>query len=252
VEHPLLKAAVMKTAMFLLALAACSGGSSGPTGDDGGDLPVFEGCPATRCGPGRDIANSAELGAFVDAAPPEWISRGPYTDGCLAASDDLRVTGTMTAQAADIAVPANCAGACRQEVKFQLLGTPAGVECLDPEFFFDFTLCGRLALTDATIRTRMVLVDVHPSIENFIPVVEVMGACEAACGGGEIACAESHTCWGNVRDHCAYCLDGSNEDCACWNGTDFEADGTECFFFTSGDTGPAGTCQSGTCVPNSP
>lgn len=92
------------------------------------------------------------------------------------------------------------------------------------------------------------MLDTHPGRYNFVPIVEVLAACAAPCGATELACEATHTCWSDARDHCAYCLGGDNDACACWNGTGFEDDDTPCEVAVSGDVYMPGTCQSGVCA----
>jgi hypothetical protein len=96
------------------------------------------------------------------------------------------------------------------------------------------------------------LVDIHPAQGNYVMVVEVLPACEVPCSGGQLACEASTTCWDTERDHCAYCLGGTNEACACWKGGELEPDGAPCEMFTSGDIIESGHCESGACVTDPP
>jgi hypothetical protein len=181
-------------------------------------------------------------------ATTDWTLLGRYTSGCLAASDDLAVTGTVTVQGTDIMPPANCGTACGP-VMFELVDAPPGVTCLQPEALFDFTLCGGITVQDTTVRLRITERDVHPSQYNIRPVVQVLPRCETACASDEVACPDTHTCWANVRDQCAYCLGGTNQECACWDGAQFEADGTACSYYETGDIISQGTCHAGVCTP---
>lgn len=92
--------------------------------------------------------------------------------------------------------------------------------------------------------------DIHPSsFGNFVSVVNVFPACEASCGSTETLCEATNMCWSSTRDHCAYCLGGSNDECACWDGDQFVVDGTACSVALSGDVERPGTCQAGRCKP---
>ncbi len=206
-------------------------------------------CPATACATGPTITAANELVAMIDATE-EWFSYGPYTTGCLPASADLRITGTVTVQADRLAVPASCQGRsdCRQAVWFRSTSLPPGVECLDPEYWFDYAQCAGITLRDTTVRLRMVMQDIHPSaFGNFAPIVDVLPACAAPCDDPELACEATHTCWSSVRDHCAYCLGGSNAACGCWLGARFDDNGARCSIATSGDVIQNGTCHAGAC-----
>jgi len=234
--------------LLLCFLAACSGGSSpDPATIPDAKFPPFSQCAQETCAAGSTITAPGQLVSIINAS--EWTPEGPYTAGCLPASSNVHAEGTLTIDEGAIAVPAWCdASGCRQLVTFKLTGAAPGVDCLGAEQWFDFTLCKSIALHDTTVRLRMLQLDIHPSdLGNFAPIVEVVPACEASCGTGELACEETHTCWGSVRDHCAYCLGGTNEMCACWDGAAFQADGTACDFFVSGDVVESGMCHAGTC-----
>jgi hypothetical protein len=205
-------------------------------------------CPIGPCAVGPTIASANELIAIIEATP-DWVTFGPYTTGCLPASADILVSGTVTLQADSVAVPTICrGGACRDVVRFRAQEQPMGVECLEPEPWFSFTLCAGITLHDTTIRVRTLREDIHPSeFGNYAPIVDVLPACATPCGADELTCAASHTCWTSVRDHCAYCLGGSNEECGCWDGARFAENGAKCSIATSGDIIELGICRAGTC-----
>jgi hypothetical protein len=77
-------------------------------------------------------------------------------------------------------------------------------------------------------------------------VVEVLPPCAQPCAEGEVACEANHTCFGSAIEHCYSCLAGSAEQCACWDGSAFVADGTTCSMMV-GNTGCSGECQGGVC-----
>jgi hypothetical protein len=234
----------MKSLPWLVFLVACSGGSR-PDPET-----LFEdACEPTACATGAAVSDTPGLLAQIEAVSA-WTAFGEYTSGCLTASDNIPVIGTVTITSAEVAGSAACLDepACDNAVELHVRGTVPGVECIGGEDYFDFSTCAELRLTDTTIRLRTVNRDIHPAPGNFVPLVEVLGACESACGETELACVASHTCWSSVRDHCAYCLGGSNDQCACWDGEQLAADGTPCQRFVSGDVVVGGTCQQGTCV----
>ena len=232
-------------------LSACSGGhSASPPPPDGPALPAFAApCPATACAEGPSISSAAALVSEIESHA-RWPAFAPYTTGCLPASDDLHVTGTITVQPDAVTPPADCQTGCRQQVMFRLDDAPPGVTCDAPEDYFDYTLCGGITVTDATLRFRVVEQDVHPAWPSAIPIVDILPACATPCAAGEFACDATHTCWASARDQCAYCLGGTNEACACWTGSAFAADGTSCELWPSNDTIVSGTCHAGTCAPN--
>jgi hypothetical protein len=251
VDRRLHDAACMKTTAILLGacLFACTSGEPDKNSGEPDKNAFPDQCSPTACEIGPTITSANELVAIIEATS-DWVVYGPYTTGCLRASADMHVSGTVTVNTDSIAVPTFCQnlGDCRKAVRFRSSLQLQEVECLQPEPWFDYTLCAGITLRDTTVRLRMLQEDIHPSsFGNFAPIVDVLPACATPCGSSELACEATHTCWSNVRDHCAYCLGGSNEACACWNGARFDDDGTQCSFALSGDLIANGTCHAGTC-----
>jgi hypothetical protein len=238
----------LKPLLLVLLIGCASQEDSGGSGSGSGSLPTFEqACAPVACATGSVATEASHVEAVIDGTTT-WTPFGPYTTGCLEASMDVPVHGSFTVRGADLAVPSDCGIGCGQDVRFRLRDQPAGVECIGPISYFDFTLCEEVKLTDTTVRLRMLIEDVHPAEENYIPIVEVLPACVSACGTDQLACEATNTCWNNARDYCAYCLGGSNEVCGCWDGETFAADGETCSIAQTGDTYVGGTCQTGTCV----
>lgn len=224
-------ASAMKLATAVIVTCAACSGTTGYTADE---LPAFEACAARACETGAVATEVAHLDALIAGAT--WTPHGDYTAGCLDASKNIPVAGTLTLRGAP------------HDAKIRLRGEPAGVACVGAYHYFDFTVCDDVILRDTTIRLRMVAQDIHPAPPQSLRLIEVLAPCEAACGDTELTCEATHTCWGTVRDHCAYCLGGSNEACGCWDGDGFFADGTTCQIAISGDISVGGTCEAGLCV----
>lgn len=205
------------------------------------DIPLNP-CPVETCQTGAPVTAASQLVAMIEATPT-WTPIGEYTTGCLPASKDIPITGPVAVRGADIAFPESSF----PPVQFQLVDAPAGVTCVDPTYWFDFTTCKAIDVGDTTVRLRMVLLDIHPTPPNYTPLVQVLPACELPCSPDQFVCQATHTCWSTARDQCAYCLGGSNELCSCWNGHSLDADGTECTVWRSGDFTELGTCQGGVC-----
>lgn len=216
--------------LVLLVPVACAA-----TGDPSpGELPVFEACAPRACETAPVATEAAHLDAVIGSGG--WTPFGDYTAGCLDASKNIPVAGTITLRGAT------------HDAKFRLRGAPAGVECVSPYLYFDFTVCEDIVVRDTTIRLRTIAQDIHPTSPNWLRIVEVLEPCEAACGESELACEATHTCWSTVRDHCAYCLGGSNEACGCWDGKGFLPDGAACQIAISGDVSVGGICKAGLCI----
>jgi hypothetical protein len=228
----------------LLLLAACSSDSS-PSEEP--EIPALNECATTACEPAQFAYYVSQVADIVNGTQ-SWPAFGPYTTGCLSATQDIE-TSAYTVQSSLLAVPAACASRadCRQAVKFMLRDAPAGVTCVGPEMV-GYTFCDGIQVADGTVlRLRMVLLDIHPSaLGNYAPIVEVLPPCHTACEADQFACAATHSCWDTKRDRCAYCTDGDNAQCACWD-DGWLPNGAYCEAFLSGDTVYRGTCQDGRC-----
>jgi hypothetical protein len=232
-------------ALFIPLWAACGCGAF-LTPDASTAAAFFDECPSAQCAAPTPVHADTDLAAGIAAAP--WPRKGPYTTGCLAASGDLRVDGSLTFDAGAIAVPAECAGGCLDRVSFRLVGAPAGVSCVAMDPAAHLGTCATVRVTDATVRVRPIIQDTHASpTGNFAPVVEILGACASPCAASELACPASHTCYGSERDFCAYCLGGDNQTCACWTPSGQAVDRTTCHLYL-GDIMVTGTCQAGACA----
>jgi hypothetical protein len=239
-----LGATVKQPSVIVVMLLGCGGGST--VEPDLAEL-FPEPCLARACANGSTIASTADFVAAIDSSV-RWTDVGEYTSGCLPASDDHVVDGAVTVRGADIPLPPNNMNGFAPETRFVLRDAPAGVTCGEPEDLFDFTLCESITIANTTIRLRAVVIDIHPAPGDLVAVVEVLPACETPCGATQLACEASKTCWNTERDHCAYCLGGTNEACACWRDGELEPDDTPCEIFVSGDVVVGGTCRAGACV----
>lgn len=240
------------SALIAALLAACfdpvaedrwhrprDGGEAEPDGgelagaDGGGGEP---GCPAVPCRTAGSFASEADLLSFLQVLG--WTTVARPTSTCLRASDDLRVSRTLTLKAADVALPASCSGCAG--VTFKLSERAEGVTCLDEP------VCSALMLSGARFRVRQVLQDPRPVQSVLVPVVEILPPCEAGCMAPEIPCAQNHTCWGDEIDHCRFCRAAPHATCACVGKSETEA----CRLYLTNDLSCTGTCQEGRCVAN--
>lgn len=234
----------MKRAIAVLALVSCK---PFPGPDPAPDAPFHSfpsACAPQACETGNIVTSAADLVSIIES-DSTWQSMSEYSTGCLTATKDLPVSGTITIDGNSIALPANCPS-CRPDVVFRVSDDMPGVECRSPEYWWDFRVCGEIAITDTTVRLRMGVRDTHPGPYNYAAIVEVIEPCDAPCA--EFACSASHSCYSTARDYCAFCLAGTNEECACWEGSEFAADGTACSFYLSGDIVEVGTCHLGVCA----
>lgn len=232
----------MRVISIFLLLAACSTNDGSP--DANASFPAA--CPQTTCAPASATVHSVgELDALLQART--WTSFAFYTTGCLPASDDIVVQGTLTLDAQSLTRPSGCGADCRTEIAYRLLDAPAGVTCDELDPIDRLHACSKITITNTTLRVRTLIEDIHPASPNSTSVLELMGPCTEACPTSAFTCEESHTCWGSERDYCAYCLGGTNETCACWHASGLAADGTTCSIYVSGDVTVGGVCAGGAC-----
>lgn len=237
----------MRSFLLCLVLTSCSLYTNDPDDPPIGDPPIQfpDACdPITYAAP-LTITTASELETKIEATP-KWTAFGEYTTGCLYASEDITISGAITIDGATLDTPPLC-NDCPTGAEFVLRDSPPGVECIGAESFWDFTTCDSIVLTDTTIRFRTLMRDIHPAFPNYLYTVEVLPPTETPCGAEQYACGATSACWSSARDYCAYCLDGDNEQCACWEGTKFMSDGTQCHFMVSGDVQLSGTCEAGVC-----
>src|SRR5262245_7563661 len=109
---------IMKRICLVTVMLAGCGGGSEPEPDLGALFP--DECPTVTCPGGATIASSQDFVAVVDSSQP-WTARGDYTSGCLPASPDHQVTGTVTVRGGDLKMPPNAGPATfRSEPRFVL------------------------------------------------------------------------------------------------------------------------------------
>ena len=82
---------------------------------------------------------------------------------------------------------------------------------------------------------------------SLAAAVAVLAACAEPCGDGQFVCEANHTCWSTELEHCAFCLAGDKETCACYADGAGRPDGATCEFNVSGDVVCGGVCQAGSC-----
>ena len=197
------------------------------------------------------VATAEDVMAALSDIPYNYL--GPYTFSRPVVSSDLQVEGTVTFDGSDFLVPQSCLDRsdCRHEVYFwvsePLPGiTPVG-EDVDLPWFEDSP---SITVTDALFRLRPLLYDTHPEAFSYVPVLEVLPACDVPCGDNAFKCPEDNVCYDTADftgEYCRLCLEMSIEHCACWTLTGQEADETECMFMVSGDVLCSGQCTDGLC-----
>lgn len=195
-------------------------------------------CSPAACETGPVATATADIDAVI-AASTEWPVFDDYTSGCIRASNNIPVTGSVTLVGAT------------HDAKI-VIGTRvplAKFECIGAEYYFDFATCDEVRITDTTIRVRTLTRDLHPA-GGYLRTVELIEPCEAGCfyPEAESWCEQTHTCWPDLGSYCRYCLGGSAAKCNCWDGVDsYLPDGSHCSLAVSGDLWVEGRCYSGTC-----
>lgn len=220
----------MKRLAVIVVTAACSTTES--SAPDPAQL-FTAACAPQTCETGSPATEAAHIDALIAAS--EWPGLAEYTTGCLPASKNIPVQGTITLRGAD------------HDGKFRPRDLVPGVECIGAQYYWDFMTCDEVTLTNTTIRIRTVTQDIHPAPENHLRLIEILDACESGCAAETFACEATHTCWPTERDYCAYCLGGDNETCGCWEDGALLPNGSECSIFVSGDIIASGVCEAGRC-----
>ncbi len=206
-------------------------------GDGGWIEPVTgsgEGCPSIECRE-RGAAGSVRdlIGLLSDQS---WTVVGRNTSICRPASDDVSVKETLALSAADIPLPAVCRSGPCTSLGFVLAPGLVGVECLDH-------FCSALMLSGARFRVRLTLLDQYPMSPRYVPLVEVMPACQSPCASGDFQCPHQRTCWASELELCRFCSLRPPSECACVG----HREGEDCLLYPTSDLACPGSCRGGVC-----
>lgn len=204
------------------------------------DLPT---CSETACGAVSDLADEDGLKAFLGAAP--WHENGAW----CAVSNEVRLAGPIEIAAADIVAPDWCEQPPCAPV-FQLLTTVPGVTCTESMPALT-KFCPKIRIEQAQFRVRPGRWVSEGFASSVVPVLGIVGPCEAPCAANEATCP-NHTCYPKpVADyspmHCLMCRGGDDRECACWGEHGPVAEGTVCGW-VQGDVALNGHCKCGTCT----
>ena len=193
-----------------------------------------------------NINQAQQLIAILNAL--EYAYQGPYSSGHLPITEDIQINGTVVITPGQIQVPEECLDRedCRHCLGFSNLYEAAGVSLISNP---GYVACpaGTLRLTNVKVRFRKLLIDTHPWIFNFIPVIQVLPPSDHPCEASEIKCDHDHVCYSTLS-YCQYCLGLSHQECVCRDESGVFPDGTVCEFFLSGDIIIRGECQDGECA----
>ena len=230
---------------MVLVLAACGGDDAATTTTSIAISTTTSTVAEFVCPDPIPVGNVDELLAVLETAA--WESVGPYSSGSLPPTPDLVVGGTVTLESKNIPVPAGCLDRddCRNQAVLSAVDVEGALVEGDAGLFEGDT---RLTLTDTTVRLSLSMLDTHPGPFNFVPLVSVIGPCDAPCDPDEFACPADGRCYGSFDAYCRRCEGRPAAECACRAPEGPLADGTSCDYFISGDVIEVGECRAGICV----
>lgn len=195
-------------------------------------------CASSECG---NLVTLAGVDAFLARVSSTRFGTPSESAGeCQPISVDLKVTNAFELDRAQIPIPDACRDShgCGANPVFKLDPHLRGVECVGSAPAGE---CTRVRLSATTLRIR-----VGPRWDGFTtwdPVLELVRPCSQPCEADEVACDFNHTCWEDPAPMCRYCLGGSPDQCACWNGRGYKPIGSECQYAESGDTRVEAHCS---------
>jgi hypothetical protein len=185
------------------------------------------------------IYDSDQLLTILNSLQYSYI--GPYSSEQLSITENIQIVGRVTIAPEEIEAPNECIDQddCRHQVSFAVRYDAEGIS-LSP-------VSSTLTLTNVRLRFRPLLVDVHPSGYNFIPVIYLMPPSDYECKG--LRCDIDQVCYSSFAEYCQHCLTLSHPECVCRHGEEtISPDGTYCEIFLSGDMIASGECQNGVCI----
>jgi hypothetical protein len=194
-----------------------------------------------------EVASGDELVAALGRL--EWAGLGPYSSGTLPITPDILVSGTVVIVGREIPLPEGCAQRidCLAVAAFQMGQPVPGVALtgpIEPGGAGDGSV---LTLTDATLRLRPVMYDMHPGRYNAVPLIAILPPCGSPCPSGQLLCPADGSCYPPGESYCRFCQGKDKEQCACEAPEGPLLEGSYCQFWQSGDVLCPGTCQQGAC-----
>lgn len=194
------------------------------------------------CAPAKSIGTVADLQGVIQKM--SWSYVGRHTHQRMEVSVDLTIKSPLSLVVADIPLPKGCQNSkCPPSPGFDFSQAPSGVKC---EAHDSQQNCSKVYLPATTLRLRLSLVDRHPGIYYYIPLIEILPPCKTPCSSGEFRCKDN-TCWKQYSRYCQYCLEKEPKLCACQESKGKKPDKATCGYFISNDATCNGTCQDGVC-----
>ena len=205
------------------------------------------------CRPPRLVRSPADWAAVF--APLDWSSPRVAPMWWSAPSEDLRITGRVVLDSAQIPRDPSCreAEGCRAHAVLAM--PPAdlpGVRCTRPLELEIETVCERLELHETLVRWRAFRWSALPWFSGTIPMVQLIPACATPCRPGEVRCERDQTCWPSIEAHCLACLREPPVVCACRDAAGDRPDGAACTYMIGNDRMGSGQCLRGQCVNEDP
>ena len=183
-----------------------------------------------------------------------WTPYSPNAAGFVPLSKPLVVMGTVTISYKDLKPPPGCTPSlvCFQKVLLASgLSTgklPAGITFSGKSSQVPLTAYESITISNATVRLRAVVENIHPFTYNFAPILRVEPGCGVACATNSQTCAKDQLCYASNR-YCRVCLALGHKLCACRKFSATVADGTNCSYLSKTmSTLCNGQCKAGTCV----
>ena len=183
-----------------------------------------------------------------------WTAYSPKAAGFIPLSGPLQVKGKISITYKDLKPPPGCTPSkvCFQKVLFTGgLSTgklPPGVAFSGKSSQVPLTAHESITISNATVRLRAVVENIHPFTYNWAPILRVEPDCGVACAAGSQTCAKDKLCYASNR-YCRLCLAVGHKQCACRKFSTIRADGNSCSYLSNTmSTLCQGQCKAGTCL----
>lgn len=210
--------------------------------------------PDAGIGPCATVPISTRQALLKAIQALKWSAYSPNTAGFLPLSQPLAVKGTITLTHKDLSPPPGCTKAlvCFQKVLFSggvSAGKPSsGVTFSAKSTEVPLTAYESITITNATVRLRPVVENIHPFTYNFAPILRVEPDCNLPCASNTQACPKDKLCYAS-NTYCRVCLAQGHKQCACHKFGASRADGAKCSYLAKTMSALChGTCKAGTCV----
>ena len=203
-------------------------------------------CIPSACGAPMVAEIVQDITRYVNAFAG-WRSSYRGVSGCISASEDVVTPTEFDLDIRQFDYPVGCDLQCQAEAGFLIDPRVSTATCLDRGTVTWDGGCSRVRLGAGRVRFRK-LIDLRVTVTLVHPVLEVLPLCGTSCSEDMVTCPANQTCWETQREHCSFCLGGSEEVCACWTPDGTLGNGTQCIYWLSDDFARAGVCVDGRCA----